>query len=128
MERIDNADQLFDELIAIADNSENDQLLQPDGSTRNNPAAVARDKLRIKTRIWMLSRLRPGRYGNRTQITLDTPAVAATTDAARAQAILTLLGTAGPDALPVLLGLDEYADTARGEASLIGKHFEPEKS
>lgn len=59
------ADMLFDEVLEIADNSENDTYLDSDGNERTNHEVVARAKLRIDARKWMAGKLRPKVYGDK---------------------------------------------------------------
>lgn len=53
-----------DELIEIADDSSLDLVVGPDGGERMNSEFVARSKLRIETRKWLLSRMLPKVYGD----------------------------------------------------------------
>ena len=55
------ADQLFDEVIEIAD----------DVADEESTETIQRDKLRIDARKWVVSRMRPMKYGDQTQRTMD---------------------------------------------------------
>lgn len=51
------ADTLFDQCLAIADDSSRDMIVNSDGSVTPNNAAIARDKLRIETRLRMAGKM-----------------------------------------------------------------------
>lgn len=55
------ADQLFDEIIEIAD----------DVADKESTETIQRDKLRIDSRKWVASRMRPLKYGDQTQRTTE---------------------------------------------------------
>lgn len=57
-----------DEILAIADNEENDLITQKNGMVMCNSAKVARDALRIKSRTLLMSCLNPDRYKNRLEV------------------------------------------------------------
>jgi hypothetical protein len=62
------ADVVFEELLEIADDSQNDYI---ERETRKGityvlkAEAVSRSKLRVDTRKWMLARLAPKKYGDK---------------------------------------------------------------
>ena len=56
--RLDWADILFAEALDIADNFDGD----------DSPALVQRDKLRVNTRMRMVARINPAKYGDRLEI------------------------------------------------------------
>lgn len=68
------ADTLFDETLAIADDSRNDWMQRNDP---NNPGwmvngeVIARSKMRIDTRFKIASKVNPGRYGDKLAIEGD---------------------------------------------------------
>jgi hypothetical protein len=57
-------DLLVEEMIEIADDSSADLIVTKDGKTVCNPSAVQRSKLRVEARMWLASKLSPGKYGN----------------------------------------------------------------
>lgn len=74
-------DLLFEEALEIADDARNDWMARNDP---NNPGWIAngehiqRSKLRVETRKWMASKLRPERYGDKMLVegNPDKPVVA----------------------------------------------------
>lgn len=68
------ADVLVDEMTDIADDGSNDWLERKndDGENigwRENGEALRRSALRISTRQWIAEKLKPKKYGNKTQLT-----------------------------------------------------------
>ena len=61
------ADQIFDEMLLIADNSSRDMVTLDDGTEVVDYNVINRDKLRIDTRKWILSRMNPKKYGDKLQ-------------------------------------------------------------
>lgn len=59
---------LYDEILAIADDSSRDWITKKDGMGRliriPNTGAVERDRLRIHARQWIIERMRPRKYGH----------------------------------------------------------------
>jgi uncharacterized protein (UPF0147 family) len=78
------ADALFEEALTISDDARNDWMARNDP---NNPGWVqngehiARSKLRVDTRKWMVSKLNPSRYGEKLAVegNPDKPVVVAVT-------------------------------------------------
>lgn len=64
--RESQADVLFDEILAIADDGTNDTYLTDEGE-RVNHDVIARSKLRVDARKWMAGKLRPKVYGEKIQ-------------------------------------------------------------
>lgn len=67
------ADTLFDEMIDIADDGRNDWMEKRSADGANigwleNGEALRRSDLRIKTRQWMASKLRPKKYGDKLEL------------------------------------------------------------
>jgi hypothetical protein len=56
---------LADELIQIADDGQNDSYTGDDGNVRTNQDVIARSRLRVDTRKWMLSKMLPKVYGDK---------------------------------------------------------------
>lgn len=67
------AELMFDELLDIADDGENDYVLREnkDGSDwwQYNGEAVQRSRLRVDTRKWYLSKVLPKKYGDKLDLT-----------------------------------------------------------
>lgn len=62
---LERAGSIFDELIAISDEAE---VVVRDGKVVLDATAVQRNKLRVDTRKWAISKLRPDVYGDKVQI------------------------------------------------------------
>jgi hypothetical protein len=62
------AESLADELVEIADEGETKVVLGSDGTTCVvfDSTAVARNRLRVDTRKWVASKLKPKKYGDKT--------------------------------------------------------------
>ena len=58
---------LFDQCLAIADDTSKDLIVTEDGDVTANPSAVARAKLQIETRFRMAGKLSPKVYGERSE-------------------------------------------------------------
>ena len=56
---------LADELIQIADDGQNDTYTDDAGNERTNQDVIARSRLRVDTRKWMLSKMLPKVYGDK---------------------------------------------------------------
>ena len=61
-------DSLADEILEIADDDTRDSYLDADGGRKQNNSAIHRDRLRVDTRKWYLSKLAPKRYGQRVEV------------------------------------------------------------
>ena len=66
------ADKMFEDLLVIADNQENDVIVKPDGTEYVNNNVIARNKLQIDTRKWALSRMNPKKYGDKQEVDLTS--------------------------------------------------------
>jgi hypothetical protein len=62
------ADFLADEILEIADNSENDTIITENG-TLENKEWVNRSKLKVEARKWIASKLKPKKYGDKLDLT-----------------------------------------------------------
>lgn len=69
------ADFMIDETIDIADDGTNDTIIiqMPSGAEREveNKEWTNRSKLRIETRKWIASKLKPKKYGDKLDVTSD---------------------------------------------------------
>lgn len=66
------AEEIFDEILEISDDSRRDYITGDDGQKRINREAIDRAKLKIDARKWVLSRMQPKKYGNRMEIDQPT--------------------------------------------------------
>ena len=67
------ADALFDEMLSIADDAQNDWMARNVDENDNlawsvNGEHIQRSKLRIDTRKWMAGKLRPKKYGEKLDV------------------------------------------------------------
>jgi len=62
------ADVIFDGMLDIADNSEKDIVVLEDGREVVDHNVIGRDKLKIDTRKWILSRMNPKKYGDSSKV------------------------------------------------------------
>lgn len=60
-------DHWAEEIVEISDDASGDEIETETGSRQNSEFA-ARSKLRVETRKWLLSKLRPDLYGDRQQV------------------------------------------------------------
>jgi hypothetical protein len=71
--REDQADYLADEIIGISDEAQTEQVGE-DGLVKYDATAVARNRLRVDTRKWAASKMKPKKYGERTTLAGDPEA------------------------------------------------------
>jgi len=64
------ADILFDEIIEIADDTSNDSVYTENGE-KVNSEWINRSRLRVDARKWILSKMNPKKYGDKTDITTN---------------------------------------------------------
>lgn len=62
------ADALFEEIIEIADETSNDTLHTERGDVVNSEW-IARSRLRVDARKWVVSKMNPKKYGDKTDVT-----------------------------------------------------------
>ena len=65
------AEHFAGEIIEIADNSTSDRFTDDKGKVLVDHEVVARDRLRVDTRKWLMARMAPKKYGDRMQHTGD---------------------------------------------------------
>lgn len=63
--QVDRATAMAEEILEISDDSSGDFFEAGEGRVAPNSTAVARDKLKVDTRKWLLSRMDPKRYGDK---------------------------------------------------------------
>lgn len=81
-----------EQIIDISDESQDDTIVDDKGNERVNAEFVARSKLRVDTRKWLMARMAPKKYGDRVVNELTGPEggpiqVDALTTAQRARAL-----------------------------------------
>lgn len=65
----DRADNIFEEILEIADESNADVSVSDEGQIIKNGDIVQRSRLRIDARKWMLGKMQPKKYGDKLDIT-----------------------------------------------------------
>lgn len=65
------AEKMFDDILAIADETSGDIKRDKDGNEYLNQEFVQRSKLRIDARKWQLSKMFPKKYGDSVKLTGD---------------------------------------------------------
>lgn len=63
----ESADALVEDMLAIADDGINDTYTDPQGVQRVDNDVIQRSKLRVDTRKWIASKLKPKKYGDKVQ-------------------------------------------------------------
>lgn len=69
--REDRADVIADEIVAIADEVEVENVMGPDGEVvdvKMDATAIARNRLRVDARKWVASKLKPRVYGEKQDV------------------------------------------------------------
>ena len=66
--REERADGIFEDILDIADNTGDDLISLSDGREVVNHELIARDKVRIDSRKWILSKMNPKKYGEKTEV------------------------------------------------------------
>jgi hypothetical protein len=61
---------LADEILAISDDGSNDTYTDENGVIRTNQEVVARSKLRVESRKWLLSKMLPKIYGDKLDLSV----------------------------------------------------------
>lgn len=65
------ADKIFDEILTISDATEDDIIIDDEGKEIVNHNVINRDRLRIDSRKWVLSKMQPKKYGDKIDVTTD---------------------------------------------------------
>ena len=65
------SDYMFDQILEIADATENDVVLSEDGTPIVNHNVIQRDRLRVDARKWYLSKINPLKYGDKIENTIQ---------------------------------------------------------
>lgn len=69
----ESADALVEDMLAIADDGLNDTYTDDDGNERTLADVIQRSKLRVDTRKWIASKLKPKKYGDFTRNEVSGP-------------------------------------------------------
>ena len=59
------ADYFAEEIVEISDDGANDTYKDGDGNERTNQDVIARSRLRVDTRKWLMARMAPKKYGDK---------------------------------------------------------------
>lgn len=54
-----------EEIVAISDDGSNDTYVDDNGNERTDQDVIARSKLRVDTRKWLMARMSPKKYGDK---------------------------------------------------------------
>ena len=65
----ERADAIFEDILKISDASEDDLIIDENGNPVTNHNVIQRDRLRVDSRKWMLSKMQPKKYGNKLDLT-----------------------------------------------------------
>ena len=65
------AEKIFEEILTIADNQEDDVYKDKDGIEIINHNVIQRARLRVDSRKWMVGKLSPKKYGDKIAVDLD---------------------------------------------------------
>jgi hypothetical protein len=66
--REEQAETFVDEILEIADNNKDDTFIDENGKLIINQEVIARSRLRVDSRKWIASKLKPKRFGDYTKI------------------------------------------------------------
>jgi len=61
------ADNIFEEILQIADDQEDDVYVDEDGNEKTNHNVINRSRLRVDSRKWMVGKMVPKKYGDKLQ-------------------------------------------------------------
>lgn len=59
------ADYWAEQIIEISDDGQNDTYTDGEGNERTNQDVIARSRLRVDTRKWLMARMAPKKYGDK---------------------------------------------------------------
>ena len=66
------ADEIFDEMLDIIDSTDEDIITLDNGKQAINHHVIMRDRARVDTRKWALSKMNPKKYGDRIEVDQTT--------------------------------------------------------
>ena len=64
----ERASFIFEDILKIADSTEDDIITNDDGVPITNHNVIQRDRLRVDSRKWMLGKMNPKKYSDKIQI------------------------------------------------------------
>ena len=67
----ERSEGMFDDLLAIADATEDDIIIDENGKPITNHNVIQRDRLRVDARKWALAKMNPKKYGDKQSIEMD---------------------------------------------------------
>ena len=67
----ERAEMIFDQILTIADATEDDVIINEEGNPITNHNVIQRDRLRVDARKWALSKMNPKKYGDKQAIEMD---------------------------------------------------------
>ena len=67
----ESADAMAEDMLDIADDGTNDYMETEDGKIVYNGDSVQRARLRVDTRKWLMSKMKPKKYGDKLDLTND---------------------------------------------------------
>lgn len=70
------AELLADEILQIADDGSNDTYEDEDGRKKTDYDVIARSRLRVDSRKWIASKLKPKKFGDKVDVTSDGEKIA----------------------------------------------------
>ena len=76
--REEQAETFVDEILDIADDNKDDTYLDDNGKLIINQEVIARSRLRVDSRKWIASKLKPKRFGDYTKIQAEVKDTSAT--------------------------------------------------
>jgi hypothetical protein len=108
------ADAIFDDILTIADDGQNDWMEKKDAEGENigwreNGEAIRRSQLRIDARKWMAGKLKPKKYGEKLDLNVSGSLETVSEDQLNAR-ITQLLGKAGANGSAGGAGSSEEAE------------------
>lgn len=59
------AETMAEDILQIADDGTNDTYTDTEGNERTNQDVIARSRLRVDTRKWLMSKMAPKKYGDK---------------------------------------------------------------
>jgi hypothetical protein len=65
------AELMGDEILNICDATQDDIITDENGNLLTNHNVIQRDRLRVDTRKWLMSKMKPKKYGDKTDITTN---------------------------------------------------------
>lgn len=65
------ADEIFEEILTIADDSSQDTIITEEGKEIFNNEFAARSRLRVDARKWVVARMNPRKYGDKNTTILE---------------------------------------------------------